>query len=253
MFIARAVQAGQPVHPTKGMYFPELPLLSEGIRARYQSKYQERMKLFNGLLGSQTGPSQNPLPAFFQHRLDHDGESGVWTSFWWSILSFPEHEADVPIGPATWVVLTPQYAGSRKGLPQSDKRDMVLGALIKGDTDIFHPGYGGLLDLFQSIAEAILPDYHWAEHSIRRRSDFVHEILQRIILNFVVENKDAPFMDMKKSEKNRTVKGVSSTSHLSTSQTNARRSSSMASSASSRGTNENRRRQILNLHHPYPL
>jgi hypothetical protein len=234
MFIARAVQTGRPLPSQKFIYFPELPLLSEGIREVYESKHPKRMKSFPETLGSQIGPSKNPLPTFFQHKLEHDGESSVWTSFWWSILSFPEHEADVPINFVTWAAMMPRYAGSRKGLPKSDKRDMALGELIKGDTDIFHPGYGGLHDLFQNIAEVISPDYHWAEHSIRRRSDFVHELLQRIILNFVIENMNAPFMDKKKADKNRTVKGVSSTPYSSASETNVRHSSSMASSASSR-------------------
>jgi hypothetical protein len=148
-----------------------------------------------------------------------------------------------------WSAMMPKYAGSRKGLPTRDERRHVLDALSNGE-DVFDPGYGSLLDLFHNIARAILPDYHWAEHSIRRRSDFVHEILQRIILNFVVENMNAPFMDKKKDDKNRTVEGVSSTSYLSASDTNSRRSSSMASSASSQSRKRKLKATILD---PAPL
>jgi hypothetical protein len=78
--------------------------------------------------------------------------------------------------------------------------------IVEGDhpSDSFlYPGYGDLFSLFSRIAKAIKQDYHWADGTIRRRPDFVHELLQRIILNFVVENKHAPVMDKKKSDRNR--------------------------------------------------
>jgi hypothetical protein len=227
MFIARAVQAGKPLHHDPYMIFPELPPLSEGIKAVYESEHPKRMKSFKETLGVQMGPSKNPLPAFFQHKLDHDGESGVWSFFWWCILAFPENEAQVLIDRATWAELMPQYDGPQKGFPKRDSRSAILHRFI-GRENIFHPGYGGLLDLSQSIARAILPDYHWAEGDVRQLPDFVHEILQRIILNFVVENKDAPFMDKKKADKNRKVYGVSNR------EIDSRRASSMVPLASSR-------------------
>jgi hypothetical protein len=190
------------------MMFPKLPPLSGGIKAVYESKHPKRMESFKETLGLQIGPSKNPLPAFFQHKLDHDGESGVWSFFWWCILAFPENETQVPISVVDWAALLPQYDGDRTGLPNYDMRDTVLHSFIDRKK-VLHPGYGGLLDLCQSIAYAIFPDYHWAEGGVRQLPDFVHEILQRIILNFVVENKDAPFMDKKKANKNRKVHGIS--------------------------------------------
>jgi hypothetical protein len=88
--------------------------------------------------------------------------------------------------------------------------------------------------LFSRIAKAIKQDYHWADGTIRRRPDFVHELLQRIILNFVLKNKRALVMDKKKSDRNRAPLHMSSTPYLSNAETNTRRARSFAAPASSK-------------------
>jgi hypothetical protein len=145
MFIARAVQAGEPLPHDCDLVFPELPPLSEGIKAVYKLKYSKRMKSFQETLGLQFGPSKDPLPSSpFQHRLVHDGESGVWSFFWWCVQALPENEADVPISAAIWALLMPQYDGPRTGLPDHDQRSLILSGFRAGVENVFHPGYKGL-------------------------------------------------------------------------------------------------------------
>lgn len=228
MFIARAVQAGKPLRPQPRMYFPGLPPLLEDARAIYESNYPHRVKLFNGAFTSQSGPCNNPVPPF-RHKLVHDGESGIWTAVWWSIQASPKNGEEKPIPMQYWDALMPKYDGPRKGLPNEDGRNSVLHPFADAEQSIIHPGYTDLVGLFESIATAIIPDYHWAADRIRQQPDFAHEILQRIILNFVTENKDAPFMDRKKALKNRKVERGMNEPHLSIPQTDSRSSSSRAS------------------------
>jgi hypothetical protein len=234
MFIARAVQAGKPLPPYKFMGFPALPRLSEDIESAYEANHPERMELFDGLFEPQLGACSKPPPPPFKHELRHDGESSVWTFLWWGILASPENEGDSLIDPTNWSAFAPLYHGTRTGLPDRDNRKTILDNLCSEIDNFLHPGYGDLFSLFSDIATAIKPDYHWADGTIRRRPDFVHELLQRIILNFVVENDHKPVMDKKKSDRNRAPVYMSSTRHLSTRETDARRSKSIASTSSSK-------------------
>jgi hypothetical protein len=235
MFIARAVQAGEPLPPYNFIGFPPLPRLSKDIQSVYEANHPGRMKLFDGPYDRQIEPLDNPPSSPFKHELRHDGESSVWTFFWWSILASPEKEGDFLIDSTNWSGFAPPYHGLRRGLPDGDNRDTILNNLIERKKNFLHPGYGDLLSLFSDIAKAIKLDYHWADGKIRRSPDFVHELLQRIILNFVVENDHEPVMDKKKSYRNRAPVYMSSTRHLSTRETDARRSKSIASTSSSKG------------------
>ncbi|KAF7775672.1 hypothetical protein Agabi119p4_4065 [Agaricus bisporus var. burnettii] len=234
MFIARAVQAGEPLYANPFIYFPGLPPLSEDARAIYELNYPHRVKLFNGAFTPRFGPCENPAPPF-RHKLAHDGESGIWTAIWWSIRASPEGGEEKPICMGHWHALMPKYDGPRTGLPDDDGRDCVLYPFVRAAKGILHPGYSDLVGLFQDIATAILPDYHWAADFTRQRPDFVHEILQRIILEFVIKNKDAPFMDKKKAQKNRKVEDRMNRYHVSTDESHCQRSSSIDSSVPSRG------------------
>jgi hypothetical protein len=126
MFIARAAQAGEPLPSDDDMIFPALPRLSEDIKSVYEANHPERMKLFDGPYERQIGPLENPPSSPFKHDLRHDGESGVWTFFWWGILASPEHERDFPIDPPIWSPFAPIYRGPRTGLPDQDRRGMVI-------------------------------------------------------------------------------------------------------------------------------
>ncbi|XP_006456876.1 hypothetical protein AGABI2DRAFT_181316 [Agaricus bisporus var. bisporus H97] len=236
IFIARAVQAGEPLPTHPLTVFPGIPPLSAGARAVYESNYPKRMELFNGPFTSQfVLPKHLPPTSPFQHKLAHDAESSVWSAIWWSIRASPEDGEENLIDMGYWLMLMPQYNGSRTGLPDDDGRDCVLFAFMRAAKGVLHPGYRDLVGLFQSLAAAIFPDYHWAEDPIRQRPDFVHEILQRIILNFITENKDAPFMDKKKADKSREVEGQTTRCHVPTDESDPHCSSSIATSDTCQG------------------
>jgi len=49
------------------------------------------------------------------------------------------------------------------------------------------------------MAKLIREDYHWVKEEKYKHPEYLHDALQRVILNFALENKDAPFMDLQKN------------------------------------------------------
>ena len=62
--------------------------------------------------------------------------------------------------------------------------------------DFIHPEYDQLLPLIISMAALIREDYHWVKEEKYRHPEYLHDALQHVILNFVLENKDVPFIDL---------------------------------------------------------
>ncbi|KAF7775674.1 hypothetical protein Agabi119p4_4067 [Agaricus bisporus var. burnettii] len=246
-FIARAVQAGEPLpcHPLT--IFPPLPPLSAGARAVYESNYPQRLQLFNGAFTPYLAlPECLPPTSPFQHKLAHDAESSIWSAVWWSIRASPEDGEEDPIDIGHWSSLMPRYDDPQAKWPKKDGRNLVLfGFMHPGQEYILHRGYSDLVGLLRSIAYAIYPDYHWAADPIRERPEFVHEILQRIILDFVFENKDAPFMDRKKADKSREVEGQTTRCQVSTDESDPHCSSSIATPDSCQGHKRKRSETTL--------
>jgi len=72
--------------------------------------------------------------------------------------------------------------------------------------DYIHSEYHQLLPLIISMAALIRKHYHWVKEEKYRHPEYLHDALQRVILNFVLENKDAPFMDLQKLPESRQVR-----------------------------------------------
>ena len=74
--------------------------------------------------------------------------------------------------------------------------------------EIAHPEYDRLFPFVKNMAKLIREDYHWVKEEKYKHPEYLHDALQRVILNFALENKDAPFMDLQKSPEPRQVRGV---------------------------------------------
>ena len=58
------------------------------------------------------------------------------------------------------------------------------------------------------MATLIKEDYHWVKEEKYKHLEYLHDALQRVILKFVLENKEASFMDLQKSTEHRQVEQV---------------------------------------------
>ena len=86
-----------------------------------------------------------------------------------------------------------------------------------------HPEYRQLLPLIQSMLILIQRDYHWVKEEKYKHPEYLHDALQRVVLNFVLENKEASFMDLQKSPEYRPLKIINNPAPLSAATTEHRR------------------------------
>jgi hypothetical protein len=63
-------------------------------------------------------------------------------------------------------------------------------------TGFTHSFFKPLASLIESLAEFLVVDRHWLQPSDERHeSEYLNEVFQRLILAFIIENRDKEFMD----------------------------------------------------------
>jgi len=213
IFMARAAVAGHPlVVNERSFYLYDLPLLSDKARRLYEAKSPERLKRFpqpavdqNEILCTLESTEVAPrhlksLP--WSHEPRHDAESAFWLLVWWAVhllspdAPTPNHADASKIPPAVWKSLT-----NVDLINNEDQRILFL-IWLAHDLPWLDPTYRGLEPLFQKMAKQIHNDLHWApmatapEHM--RRPEFLHEALQRVIFDFLVEHAESEFMQLER-------------------------------------------------------
>jgi len=159
-------------------------------------------------------------PPAFRHELRHDAESGVWAFFLWLLLAAPHGKDSGCISTTAWSCTILDETGI--------DRQRLFTMLREEDLkyDFAHPEYHPLLQLLTSMTTLIQTDYHWVAEEKYKHPEYLHDALQRVILNFLLENKEESFMDLQKSPAYREVKIMNTPAPLSGPTTNHRRSAS---------------------------
>lgn len=132
----------------------------------------------------------------WRHELYHDAESIFWIIFYWFMVSNPEHgdkPATEQISPDSWF--------SFKDTDGCGKRDLLLSNLSSvadiENTRTIHSKFSPAFLLLQTLAHAVYPGpYYLPDNDSRTRPDFIPELFQREILNFIIANKDQEFMNL---------------------------------------------------------
>ncbi|KAF5314319.1 hypothetical protein D9619_011924 [Psilocybe cf. subviscida] len=114
--------------------------------------------------------------------LRHDAESAFWLLLWWAV------EARASTSPVTYI-----SAYSWHMLTNTHSNEHVRGLLRD---DALDPAYKALERLLTKLGRHLFIDAEWATEAPFNNPDYVHELLQRSILNFVIQNKDKPFMHL---------------------------------------------------------
>ena len=138
---------------------------------------------------------------FNKHELYHDAESSILLFFWWVMLAAPQAKESVGIGGLVWSCFSLEdqiWFNCQKLLCTLQYNEF--------QADFVYPGYDQLFPLMRSMVTLIEMDYHWVKEEKYRHPEYLHDTLQRVILNFVLENKDAPFMNLEKSPEPRQVR-----------------------------------------------
>jgi len=199
--MARAIKKGGPLK--KPDTFSPSPKLRIDATSVYQRCYPDRFKLFGNGTERPTRVADETVLPLFRHELLHDAESSVWVFLWWIVLAAPQGKELVYIDETVW-----KYFSSEA--PKDIHRQKLL-YMLQNDlfrSDFVHPEYQQLLPLITSMAALIETDYYWVKEDKYKHPEYLHDALQRVILNFLLENKDASFMDLRKSPEPRQVEPV---------------------------------------------
>ncbi|KAI0283158.1 hypothetical protein BC826DRAFT_239977 [Russula brevipes] len=179
IFIARAVEMGKAVPlPMFGGIIPQVPKIPEP----YSQRHPERIKKFPPMESELKRPSEDGTNSQFRHELDHDAESVFWLLLYWVVGARPRQSGEESIDPGIWANL----------IGSADNRDNLLQSNMKGAT---HSAYRPLIPLLRNLAALLVVDRHWLEKSDPRNSpEYLLEAFQRLILQFILEHRNKPFM-----------------------------------------------------------
>ena len=170
-------------------FFHKLPDICTSVATKYGAALPDRVKRFAcQISGHQPGIVRNPTKVIARHALRHDTESVYWVLVWWAICAAPEGRASSPVRPTLWNILTSSDCDDRP-------------TMIK-DSDL-DPSYNALKSLLNNLASYLEHDLHWATEAPFNDPEFLHEALQRRILNFLIENEDEDFLLLPTSGKPR--------------------------------------------------
>ncbi|KIM27088.1 hypothetical protein M408DRAFT_24839 [Serendipita vermifera MAFF 305830] len=194
-YMARAVRRGEPA---SGLF--ELPPMSEvtpGVKDVYGKFLKERLDTFG-----ENDPERFKIQKGtqykeeFGHQLHFDAESVFWVLLRWCIQAQPKDPLkEEPIDSVAWGAL----------VNSEDARDQNFISIRDMKDNILHSGYQPLSPLLDEMRAHLNGDLAFATSGKRGHSEYLHEVFQRVILNFLFENNTKSFMDVTKHEKPRTV------------------------------------------------
>lgn len=117
-----------------------------------------------------------------RHALHHDAESAFWLLLCWAT------EAQAVTSPVThipgllWQMLTQANDDRRLRCEMGDQ--------------YLDPAYKPLEVLLDMLASNVLSDNCWAPEAPFNHPDYLHEVMQRAILNFILANRNKDFMTL---------------------------------------------------------
>ena len=140
----------------------------------------------------------------FRHELNHDAESVFWLLLYWAMVVQPE-------GSFSKERIDAQSWGGLNGDHKS-RQDFIQGRL----SHITHSFYNPLRPLIKDLAAILVYDSHWIPGSDSRKDPFyITEAFQRLILNFIIGNRDKEFMNHPVEKTFRKVEGLQHSNALS--------------------------------------
>ena len=206
--MARSVVEGLPATYSPLISLHGLPCLSADALQLYSELLPRRLQKF-------PQPLKNQAPYFvmipkdmdrdreklrslpWTQELYHDGESVFWLLVWWAVHLRPFSPSPTRSSPSKIYSYIFRCLTNIDPATGMDAREWFLQELVKGRSWL-DPKYQELEPLFRQMAIQLRGDLYWAETVEMKDPEFLHEALQRIIFNFLVKNREEPFMKLKK-------------------------------------------------------
>jgi len=148
----------------------------------------------------------------WRHELDHDVESVFWLLLYWAMVAQPAQ----PKGSQREYILASVWTNLLGDF--EDRDDLVW--RLKSDRspkNLTHSVYKPLRPLISNLAAILVVDRHWLpESDIRKRPEYICEAFQRLILQFIVSNRNENFMTCRLDDSLRPVQEVAQSRALTT-------------------------------------
>ena len=185
IFISRAVEQGKPVPLNRFLMncpLPGIPKSPECYTKAHQDRIEDVPEQVH-VLEDPFNETQNE----WRHELDHDVESVFWLFLYWAIVAQPKGSPGESIDAPTWTSLLGNF----------EARDLLIFGLASGKLpdNLTHSVYKPLSSLISSLAAILVIDRRWLPKSnVRKRPEYICEAFQRLILQFIVSNRNEDFM-----------------------------------------------------------
>jgi hypothetical protein len=124
----------------------------------------------------------------WRHKLDHDVESVFWLLLYWAMVTQPEKSQKEDIHPSSWMLMLGDF---------NARGSLIQWWLSSGNppNNLTHSVYEPMWPLISSLTALLVVDRHWLPKSdVRKHPEYICEAFQRLILNFLVSNRDTDFM-----------------------------------------------------------
>lgn len=194
--------------------------------ARYNTASPSRVQKFPSSTYTLVDkPNESVLPPpLWRHMLRHDAESIYTLLLYWAIHARPKDlllpETYIPI--ALW------------GALHSDNIEEKTATFTSVGPHTLHPAYSQLHLLLQELGAQLEHDHHWAPEGVLQEPEYVHEALQRLIIDFLIQHHASPFMDLEIADTHREVQRVPMTTNNKSSRTGTSTSSRYSGGVSSK-------------------
>jgi hypothetical protein len=176
VFWALAVERGEPLFFSHFSFVPEVPKSPEC----YALAHPDRIKKFPVIdEPREMRIRDNQSQGEWRRGLEHDAESVYWLLVYWAMVARPKDLPNEDIKVADWAYLLTH----RVSLFFSTSLDT-------------HSVYKPLRPLIRKLTDILVVDRHWLPASdVRNNPEYVNEAFQRLILQFILDNRDADFME----------------------------------------------------------
>jgi hypothetical protein len=178
---------------------PEVPLSPEPYTWNHPNRI-EKFPLKGRLLVESASPDS--VNRRWKHDLEHDAESVFWLLLYWVLGAQPAEQPAENISSPTWTSLI-GTVGNRTGLLRSLRDDLE-------PEQVAHSFYRPLVPLLRELAAILATDRYWLDTSeTRNNEEYVSEAFQRLILQFIMDNRSKEFMTQRVVRRFRNVQGNS--------------------------------------------
>lgn len=210
--MARVVRGPLKINDT--YTFPPIPQPNSKIATEYKRLLPERSRHFSPPNKRELIDIPETRLQYSQHQLRHEAESIFWNLLHWVMTAQPADKKKTNS--------TAMAEGFRPTLLPADWDNLISygdnrnKAFIASDfeTRLVHPTYSPLYTLLDDMRKHLRGDLELSTDELRKQPEYLHEVFQRLIINFLAENNREPFMDLKRSKTTRRVDpaGMKSTS-----------------------------------------